>query len=148
MRIHVLSSSHKKFSGQVFTLYISHGTAYPFYSSPDFHNHLAVQFSAHNASFIAFYSVNASLNSLSYTLESISSCISPNALFTSSISIVWTHFSILLDFISNKAHTSLILDFYSSDFVIPLFSSSRSHQTHQNLYFIKNKIVSYLFSQV
>src|SRR5688500_16621153 len=83
----VLSSSHKKFSGHVFTDWTSHGTAYPLRRSPDFHNHLATQFSAHKASLMVFYSASASLYSLCATFCSISSCISLKALFTSSISI-------------------------------------------------------------
>ena len=83
-----LSSSHKKFSGQVLIVCISQGIANPFWSSPLFHNHLAEQFSAQSASLIAFYSVKASFN---YVLEttclSISSWISSRALFTSSVSI-------------------------------------------------------------
>ena len=82
-----LSSSHKKFSGQVFIVCISQGMANPFCKSPDFQSHLAEQFSAHNASLIVVYSYNALFNSYLVTKTlSISLWISSKALFTSSVS--------------------------------------------------------------
>lgn len=104
-----LSSSQRKFSGHVLIVWISQGMANPFYSSPLFHNHLAEQFSAQSASLIEFYSVKASWSSVFVTtFLSKSSCISSNALFTSSV----------LDFMSKRAHTSFMFDLRDICFTI------------------------------
>jgi len=85
-----LSSSHKKFSGQVLIVCISQGIANPFYNSPDFQSQRAEQFSAHKASLIVVYSYKALFSSYFVTKTlSISLWISSRALFTSSVSILY-----------------------------------------------------------
>ena len=103
------SSAHKKFSGQVFIVWISHGTANPFTRSPDFHSQRAEQFSAHKASLMADWSWRAPCSSFLETRTlSISWWISSRALFTSSV----------FDFVSSRAQTSLILLFFPINFYI------------------------------
>ena len=50
VRTLVLSFSHIKLSGHVFTLWISHGTKLPALHRPDFQSQRPTQFSAHRAS--------------------------------------------------------------------------------------------------
>mmetsp|Transcript_6885 Transcript_6885/g.11609 ORF Transcript_6885/g.11609 Transcript_6885/m.11609 type:complete len:243 (-) Transcript_6885:161-889(-) len=96
-----LSSSHKKFSGQVLMVWTSQGMANPFWRSPLFQSHRAEQFSAHKASLIRFCSCSTPSSSvLVTTCLSISSWISSSALLTSSV----------FAFMSMRAQTSLMLD--------------------------------------
>jgi hypothetical protein len=48
----VLSLSHRKLSGRVFTLSDSHGTRHPARISPEFHSHLPMMFSEQSVSLI------------------------------------------------------------------------------------------------
>jgi len=48
--------SQRKLSGQVLTAYISQGTIFELFNSPDFQIHQAIQFSAQRASLIKVYS--------------------------------------------------------------------------------------------
>ena len=113
-----MSSVQRKFSGQVFIVYISQGTANPFTRSPDFHSHLAEQFSAHKASLIADWSYKAPWSSFLVTKTlSISWWISSRALFTSSV----------FDLVSRRAQTSLILLFLPINFYISTNLASVSY---------------------